>query len=269
MFNLSLNKLFEETKSKLLFLTEFNFWKNYLLLQSFAILIILLFYLFTNHLEIFKLNLKDIKWWTFFTASFFHADKSHLYGNIIPYIILTSINCILFYKINLIKQIKKFYFLSFLILPFIISSLDYLFFKIILNKNVPPISGSSAIVSAIIGFTFYSLLIIFNIKNKIGKLILLLLYIIPLYLNLQFNLNPIPSFLMLLTPLSVYSLYKSTNVKYSYYKFLYSTIIIISISLYTTAAFPNDITQENSFINILAHFFGLLYGLIVGYFITK
>jgi len=246
-----------------------EFWKNYVKLMMFPILITIVFIIFkgTNFLKFDFNNLSNF--WTFFTHSFFHQDWNHLIGNLVGYISITTLLCILYFRNKMINVLNKTYLFIILSVPFVASIGQIILTITNFIPNIPPSSGSSDIVSALIGLGLFSIIIFFNTFNVWDTRIILLIYLISLFLVVRYPFSGLTSMFIMVIPVYLYLLVRSFKMKTKIFDLAYLIILVVIVGAYTSFLFPREIVKEGALINIIGHYIGLCYGLFIGYFIYK
>jgi membrane associated rhomboid family serine protease len=155
------------------------FWKSYMFYLSFPLLLILIFILLGNKIDFFNLRFPVRYIWTVYTHSFFHSNWEHLVGNVKSYLILITINLIIFYRIKQPTKLRNVFWIIIIFTPFISSIANYF----LIGTNLKPMVGSSDIISALLGFTFLSMfLLVCNdlLEERYSKLFLAALYLVSL-----------------------------------------------------------------------------------------
>lgn len=257
-------KELKEIESWTSIFSQKSFWKELSTLLIFPIVVTLIYLIFSSKRAWFSFDMNSPRWWTFFTSSFMHGSWSHLLGNMQAYIALTILLCILYYKMNLTKYLNKAYLILILTTPIISNAINY-FLLVVINKfKLPPSTGSSDIVSGIIGLSFYSLLILMDLKNKFDKSVSFALFFTPLVIIMFFKLSAIPAIIVLFTPIYVWVLFKSFKRKKILINLVYFILLFATIAVFTLNLFPTNIVSNGSITNIMAHLMGLLYGLFIG-----
>ena len=258
-----------ELKSWLIIFKKPDFYYKYSFYLIFAFVTILLFLLFRDTGNLLKFDLTALnKWWTYFTHSYFHDDWSHLSQNLQGYLVLTSLLYVLYYKFGIEKLLRKAYIIIFLTMPIITALMNYLAHKLFLEKPFPPMSGSSDIVSSLIGLSFYSIIILLNLRNRYDKGISLLVYLSSVLIFLRFEPSFAYALLIIFIPNYLWILFKTLTHKLQISSLIYFVLLFISIAVYTISIFPKEIVSGNSVINTFSHLIGLFYGLYIGYLIV-
>jgi len=244
-------------------LTNKSFWKSYLYYLFFGVFLILIFVILRDKLGFFNFRYPVEYYWTFFTHSFFHASWSHILGNLKGYLFLITLNLVIFYRLKIQKEFKKAFWLIVIITPFISSITNYF----MIGDNIKPMVGSSDIISALIGFTLFSILFLLKKKDQFNKSFLLLLYFIPLGLIIRFDLSGILATLVLFIPLYLWILFHTVRYKdINYTRIIVPTIVLMFIVLLTNGMFPVENVINGSLVGKISHLAGLCYGLLLGYF---
>lgn len=290
---MSLNKYFHPERLEKFSLThikqDFKEIKSNISLNDVIILSILpailtiLMFLQSNIIDSLKLHIKNPSWWQFFTSSFVHQGFSHYWGNISLFFILLFLQIIIISKM---KEKRRYFYLSiFTIISFsIISSIFQLLDFPIILPYVNTSMGFSGILAAFIGFTpiFWIEYISRSVKKCLtdGKYFFIILF----YFSLSFIIVYYPYHKLLLLPIlfggalviAIFLYSKNTkdifngiisenNTIIYFLLILLPLFFIIGIS----GLFPIIPVRENGFVDILTHYLGLYYGLIVSFIFFK
>jgi hypothetical protein len=264
-----LKRELNELNSWFIIFKKTNFYYKSIFYIIFPVFVFFVFLLFKNTGNLLKFDLTALgKVWTYFTHSYFHNSWDHLIQNLQGYIILTALLYVLYYKKNLLKLLKRAYLFLFFTMPFVTVLINYSAYKLYLEKPFPPMSGSSDIVSAIIGLSFYSIIILLDLRNKYDKSISFLLYFTPLSFVLYFEPIFLHALLIIFIPNYLWVLYKSIKNKFHFSNLVYFVFLFISVSAFTILIFPKEIITNGGVINTISHLGGLLYGLLIGYIVV-
>lgn len=245
-----------------------DFWISIILYWSLGILFVLIFFIFKNRPSWFMFDFDTLYFWTFFTHSFFHNGLDHLLNNLTGYILFVSINFIVFYKYGLKKKFRDIFWITIIILPLVVSIVNYVYFHNVLGQNLPPSCGSSDIVSSFIALTFFSSILVLNI-NGLKKLFFLMIYILSLGFVIYKDLNQNFAFLVLFIPLLIYAYILFKHQKLAVSSLFISIILLFFLSVYTKSIFPEILINAGSLTNIQSHYLGLVFGFVVGYIKTS
>lgn len=218
-----------------------------------------------------------------FFSNYVHLAPMHLLSNLIFYLV------ILFVIFNLETTKKELYVASlsfFLVLPVVISLLNLYFLgNILLSHNISFL-GFSGIVSAFMGYllytlykyfkqnyynllhiTFYGLFVfinlllvtIFSLTNVSILFILLILFII--FICFIYNINPIIQILRKggQEYLALISQKSRGKLVYAFIMYIVTFIFVF----YLSSIMPSTIASSNGFINILGHYIGFSFALMI------
>ena len=258
-----------ELKSWLRIFKKPDFYYKFSFYLIFAFAIILIFLLFKNTGNLLRFDLTALnKWWAYFTHSYFHDDWSHLSQNLQGYLVLTSLLYVLYYKFGIEKLLRRAFIIIFITMPFITSLTNYLADELFFERHFPPMAGSSDIVSALIGLSFYSIIILLNLRHRYDKGISLLVYLSTLLIVLRFEPSFSYAFIIIFIPNYLWILIKTVMYKIRISRLIYFVLLFSSIAVYTISIFPKEIVSGNSIINTFSHLIGLVYGLFIGYLVV-
>jgi|Deesub1362B_J571_1020462.scaffolds.fasta_scaffold00997_5 hypothetical protein len=253
-------------------------WNLYDFLLFFLILpgiLVLIYSLPPDMKESFTLIVSNPTILTMFLSHYTHLEYKHFLSNIITYFL------IIFLIFNVETNKKIFYvssFLIFIILPFV-SSLS----NIIFTPNIPKISGFSAIVSGLIGYFIFA---VYNYLKKVSTLsvkaeffsflILVNLSIVgiinlgtPIHIKVLLAVISIVFLLINLKTMQKISIHYLKKLKelvnhppiLSYRVGVFVIAIVYLFSL--PNLIPSEIRRGTNLINILAHYVGFCFGVIV------
>jgi len=208
-----------------------------------------------------------------YTQVFIHGDLGHLTGNLVSYSFLILSNIILFTSTRETKLLNKYSTIIFLILP-IVHALTWNIITYTLFERYFGVIGISSIISAYAGLLIsYSIRAykVTNIAFDISKLFLATLFLIA---DIIFASYFKPQSFYILAVLVTFALFlhyiKSPfTLIYRHYKSKKSPEIpIITASLiiglvFISAAFPSEFVSGGQVTNILTHYVGLVFGLLL------
>ena len=238
--------------------------------------------------EIFKLQTSHPKLISIYFSNFAHFNSDHLYNNISSYVIYISL--IFFIP----KKNNEFHFdmlLIFGLLPFIASFFNILYLP---EKNA---IGFSGIVAALAAYLFYSSFVYIQEKWDLHFKNPILIPLIPFGFitaiifaayGLKYHNNTEPMIVLFLIITLFNALYSKSDLhiiavaaSHSWRKFktdikiksmikLYMQIIVFLFILFGyITLFPKKLITENGSVNILGHYIGYFFGLVVPLFIRE
>lgn len=257
--------------------------KDILLIASIPIFLILMFFLPASIKESLILHYDSPTLLSFYFTHFVHEATNHLLGNLVSYMAFIFMIYLLAMAGNNKKIFYKIFFVFVLILPFIISTIDFSavdFFEIGLNRTL----GFSGVNSAFVGILPYFLLVMLKrwtwpkMKMIDGALFFLCLAFLILLLKLGFNsLEMMISLLVIIVLLAIFA-YRFLNslgiMNLHFAKKMvsnrmmsFSLILLILLSfmyvLGISGLFPVTIVEDNFVVGILSHYIGLIAGIFV------
>jgi len=208
-----------------------------------------------------------------YTQAFIHGDLSHLAGNLVSYTFLILTNIILFTVTGKARLLNTYSVIIFLILP-IVHALAWNIITYTLLGGYLGVIGLSSIVSAyaglLIGYSTQAYEVT-NITYDKPKLFLATITLTADIIMISyFNPNP----LYILAILLVFALFLHcikepfASILRHYRAGKSPEIIIITASLivglaFISAAFPSNPLSEGQVTNILTHYVGLVFGVLL------
>lgn len=238
-----------------------------------------------------KLNVHGPSIWQFITSSFVHVDIEHYWNNMSVFTLLIVLQAVLIAKVKEGKRLFLLLLATLLIVPPVAASFEllYVFLKVPLYSVTTYGCGSSAIVSAIFGFS--PIVILAYGSKRTGKnlftqttFFLLAAYILFMFCAIYYPYHgetlltgAAGAILVVCLAATLWSAYKSRSLimdtfsvaTRDYFKnIVYYSIIIILALLFLNAPFqlfPTNVVSGGSWVNFLSHFIGLVIGFSMGY----
>jgi membrane associated rhomboid family serine protease len=235
--------------------------------------------LFPEINDVLKLNVQHPSWWQFLTSSFVHQTFSHYFNNVTWFTTIVTLQLVTVSKIDEKKRYLQMLFFTMLSFP-ILSSLYEVVFYPSMQPNLLTSCGSSGIVAATLGFIPVLTALYFSRTRKVMMVNLNVTYMSVFYIILMIVLtyassNALPIlFLVGMLALLLYSYRRNlkeyakgvleenrNNIILSYLLMLLPGLFLITPSI----LFPAVLQQEGSGTDVLIHYYGLIYGLIVSF----
>jgi len=248
-------------------LRSIKFWKYFGCYMSFPFLILLIYVAFKSNPSVLSFNANAPHFWTFFTSSFFHNGWSHLFGNVAAYVVLIFLLCLIFSTYDRPEKLNKFFILLILAQPLVTTFGNYIVLYKWYHLPISNMSGSSDIVSGLIGFLFLAFLVLLQC-NKFG-IFAVVLYLALMGTTIKYQLTNDLSLIVVLLPFLILCLVKFYQKKLDKNNFIFALCVIIVVVSTTVAIFPQKIVIDGVFTNIFSHYLGWIWGLFLGWQITK
>lgn len=260
------------------------------------IIITLVMFLPQNIQDSLKLHYHNPQWWQLLSNAFVHQNFAHYSSNLQGLIFLLIFEVVL---VTLIMENKRYYkllLITIIVVPFLTSLLELyytsigtLFYQI--NQTGCGISGVLYAISGfipILSLTYFSKRIDKNILNRWFLLLIVsyacFAFLVSAYLHTGNLLISILSFIFLLSLIAVIVSmfiiqkedYKKviTIIKNDWLvNFKIITFIVLftllGLFLITPWQLLNELVANGSFVDFIAHFTGLMLGVLISYFVFK
>lgn len=271
-----LNTNLLQTWKELVDIAKLISFRDVLLLLLIPLFCTALFLLPSNIHDSLKLDIKNPSWWQFFTSAYMHNGVDHITSNLTIYFLFVIFQFLVMAKLNQKSEYIKLLALlsvSFAIIGAIIQSIAFP----ILLPNMSYSEGLSGIVSGIIGFTPF-ILVLYASKAS-GKnyfdygILNFVIFYIAFFLVLTYFVY-VQNVLMLLLVLSLLILYafwhrndlmgilsqirSEKKANRGFHLLLIFTFMLFLFAPLLT--FPQVVIANGAFIDFFTHYLGLIYG---------
>lgn len=250
-------------------------------LLALPFIVTLLMFVPSNIHDLLVLQTKNPSWWQYFTSNFVHASFEHYAGNLIAYFIFIIPQILILTKIN--EKQNFFYLLGFLVFSFFLVTLISPVISPGYFQKAQTSEGLSGIDAGILGFIPFILVLFAG--NKIGKNLLKdgIFYIFLFFTAFILSIIYLPYTKNILYPGLIFAfligcVFFNRNELHEIWKQIraeridhpanYCFLLILLFLFFASPLlmFPQNPLINGSFVDILTHYIGYLYGGVCFFF---
>lgn len=205
---------------------------------------------------------------TMYTTNFVHYSLGHLTGNLVIYLVFSLLSIVFYYRLGY----RRIFEASLIIILLIVPVTSSLFSATVLpsSANIKPLYGFSAVSSAVIGLFGFGIVLYMSLGEKTDVICLYLFLVLTslglAVLTYDFVHFGIVSILLALILLALTARRHRNNSERT--KRYYKALLLLSVYLFSMVSiFPEQLIVGHSFVNIVGHWVGLLFGITIPYFV--